>query len=142
MAKKKLIIEYTFDFDLFGIVASEKEYKLAWSINQKFGINLKKQQDILLELVGNKKLTISNYIFETENSSFRFFKNKSMDVEDGDPLYLLPEVKNFDFLIMIEDEGDSLQQEQVPEKLSQIPIIQYYQKFDLNKLKSKENLLF
>ena len=142
MSRKKLIVDYTFDFELFGIVSAEKEYKLAWYINQKFGIKLKKQQDILLQMVGNKNLTISNYIFETENSSFRFFKNKSMDTRDGSPLYVLPEIKNFDFFIMIENHGNSFQQEKVPERLSLIPSIQYFKKFDLDQIKSKENLLF
>jgi len=42
MKKKRLDIEYSFDFDLFGISSTVKVYKLDWEINQSLGSKLKK----------------------------------------------------------------------------------------------------
>ena len=36
MKKSKLLFETTFDFDLLGLVAPLKDYKLAWLINTTF----------------------------------------------------------------------------------------------------------
>lgn len=42
MKKSKLLYETTFDFDLLGLVAPLKDYKLAWLINTTLGIRLKR----------------------------------------------------------------------------------------------------
>jgi hypothetical protein len=42
MKKSKLLIDYEFDFELLGLSASAKGYKLAWELNQVLGIQLVK----------------------------------------------------------------------------------------------------
>ncbi len=95
-----------------------------------------------MEYLDQKKLVISNFLFETENSSLRILKNKA---EDGDELkksYLLPELKNFDYFLMLEGSGDTFNISELEGKLKNLEIIQYLTKIDVSKLKSKENLVF
>jgi hypothetical protein len=53
MKKNKLIIEYEFDFELFGMSTAAKGYKLAWEINRVLGIHFVKKDDLR---VGVKKI--------------------------------------------------------------------------------------
>ena len=57
----KLVMDYEYDFDLYGIVAPIKEYKLAWLLNNEFGWNLSKSKDIEVDFLNNGKLVISNF---------------------------------------------------------------------------------
>lgn len=45
MKKKRLDIEFTLDFDLYGIISTAKPYKMAWEINRSFNVNLTKLED-------------------------------------------------------------------------------------------------
>jgi hypothetical protein len=142
MKKNRLIVEYEYDFDLFGLLSSAKEYKVAWILNQLLRIRLVKENDIILHFNGEKTLSVSNFLFETEHTQFRLLKNKSISTTDGNLIYLLPEVKDFDFLILVQDPAGTYQNLNLSTAFTGIPEIQYCQKFDVQKLKSKENLLF
>ncbi len=142
MKKNKLVVDYEFNFKLLGLISTAKDYKLAWSINIALAIKLVKNQDLKIEFVNDKHLIISNYIFETENSSLRLLKNKTLEVVDPAFSYLLPELKDFDYFIIIEDSADSFSATEVINKIKKISWIQYIAKLDTVKLKSKENLIF
>lgn len=124
------------------MISPVKDYKLIWSINHQLNVKLVKNTDLILEYLNQQKLVISNFLFETENSSLRILKNKA---EDGDELkksYLLPELKNFDYFLMLEGSGDTFNISELEGKLKNLEIIQYLTKIDVSKLKSKENLVF
>ncbi len=124
------------------MISPVKDYKLIWSINNQLKVKLVKNNDLILEYLDQQKLVISNFLFEIENSSLRILKNKA---EDGDELkksYLLPELKNFDYFLMLEGSGDTFNISEIEGKLKNLEIIQYLTKIDVSKLKSKENLVF
>ena len=75
----KLEVDYDYEFDLFGLVSSSKEYKLAWSLNKSFNIRLIKQQDLSYDFINKGRLVISNYLHMTEHRTIRLFRNKSVD---------------------------------------------------------------
>jgi len=140
--RNKLIVDYDYNFNLIGMISPVKDYKLIWSINHQLNVKLVKNTDLILEYLDQQKLVISNFLFETENSSLRILKNKA---EDGDELkksYLLPELKNFDYFLMLEGSGDTFNISEIEGKLKNLEIIQYLTKIDVSKLKSKENLVF
>ncbi|MCZ6693001.1 MAG: IPExxxVDY family protein [Bacteroidetes bacterium] len=140
--RNKLIVDYDYNFNLIGMISPVKDYKLIWSINNQLKVRLVKNTDLILEYLNQQKLVISNFLFETENSSLRILKNKA---EDGDELkksYLLPELKNFDYFLMLEGSGDTFNISELEGKLKNLEIIQYLTKIDVSKLKSKENLVF
>ena len=140
-ASKKLIVEYNFDFYLIGIVSPAKEYKLAWLLNKMLGICLIKQPDLEINFINND-LIISNFKAEAGNCVYRLLKNQSVGEVMGKPYYLLPELKNFDFMFMISDEGNTVMVENALEKMRQVPEIHYVLQADLSQLDSKENLIF
>ena len=142
MKKNKLVIDYEFNFELIGILTQVKEYKLAWTINQTLNIHLKKCEDFVIQFLNNKSLTISNYLFKTGRSKIRLLKNKSYEKNENNELYLLPEIRQFDYLLQIYNEGDSFDSKMIREKLAENIFIDYITPIELDKLKSKDNLIF
>ncbi|MDN5202604.1 IPExxxVDY family protein [Fulvivirgaceae bacterium BMA10] len=142
MKRNRLIVEFEYDFKLFGLISTASEHRLAWEINSALGIKLVRQEDIELKFIDNKNLIISNFIFGKEPSIFRLLKNKSLGISNTSNLYLLPEIKQFDYLILIQGFEQSFDIREVVDKLNNVGIIQYTVSIELEKLKSKENLIF
>ena len=139
MRKTKLIVDHELGAKIIGLVSTLKDYKLAWNINQVFKIDLVMQPALVIEFVSSSNLSITNYIYATEFQEFRLIKNKSIDTNSG---YLIPELVNFDFFIMISGEADIMPEEPVIERLHAIKGIEYFQLIDVAKLKSKDNFIF
>jgi hypothetical protein len=140
MKKNKLIASFDFDFSLLAIASQLKEYKLAWIINQELGINLVKQQDEIFHFLGDEKLCISNYFYQAEHSSIRLIMNRSRDESSMQPL--IPELKQFDFLMLIEGFEDTLVIQEVRDTLKNIDGIQLINQIIVDQLKSRDNLIF
>ena len=140
MKKSRLLIDYEYDFTLMALLSPLREYKLAWYMNQLLHIRLVKEKDIQLNFTNQPNLCISNYIFATEHTVLRLLKNRSVgDEEQG---FLLPELKQFDYLIMLQGEGDFFDETDLPAVLQKIPTVEFVKPVDVNNLKSKENLIF
>ena len=142
MKKRKLEAEFEYDFSLFGLISALKEYKLAWMINRHLEVQLDKSMDIKIDFLKSQDLLISNYLYETENSSFRLLKNKSMEQFEDNSAFLLPELNRFDYLVITKGFEDTYSRAEIKKKLATIPNIQYVQHFEVENLKSKENLIF
>ena len=141
MKKSKLIVDHNFDFELAGIISNAKGYKLTWEINRVLKLNLVKAKDLVLSFIDNNHLTILNYKYETENSKLLLLKNKGVE-SDGIPgSFLIPELQRFDYLLWARsvDEFDFVLW---IDKIKELKVIQYAIRIDIEKLKSKENLLF
>ena len=140
MKKTKLLIDYEFDFTLIAVLSNVREYKLAWSINKHLHIRLVKENDLHFNFLNQQNLIVSNYKFATEHTTFRLLKNKS--VQEGSNAFLIPELRGFDYLIMIQGVGDFFENINLDQALKEIPLVQYISKVNINQLKSKENLIF
>ncbi len=138
---KKLQIEYDFDFTLLGLATSAREYKLAWHINSALGISLVKQEEMTVQFLNDREITISHFLFKTEYSTFRLLKNKSLSGA-GKSGYLLAELAHFDYLIMINDDGGFFDPKNTLAALKGISVIEYLSTININNLKEKENLIF
>ncbi len=99
MKKNKLVIEYEFDFELLGILSSARGYKLAWEINQALGIQLVKQQDLVVGFKNNEEKSFSFYAHETQLNRLKLFKNRPSEQENG-KYFLIPEFPHYDFIIL------------------------------------------
>ncbi len=128
------------DFDLIGLVSSAKEYKLAWSLNQNLGLKLAKSKDIAINFVGNRSIIISNFTFTTSHCTFKLLKNHAIS-EDWNQ-YLLPELKNVDYFLLIKNESDTFDPGKYLCHLSEIGIVQSFASINVENLKNKENLIF
>lgn len=142
MKKLKLTNDIQYDFSLIGITCTLKEFRLAWKLNKLLEIQLNKEKDIEIEFLKNQNLVISNYVFETENSQIRLLKNRSTDDFTTQSAYLLPELKEFDYFIMIKGFEDTISLDTLKKRIATIPEVHYSKTFDIDNLKSKENLIF
>jgi hypothetical protein len=142
MAKNRLQAEIDYNFNLYGLITDVKAHRLAWLLNHHLHIHLIKQKDIVHEFINKEIVTISNFLFRTENAQFRLLKNKSENKNSERSAFLLPELHKFDFFILKEGVLDGKQDEGFYRKIKNIVEIQYITSFDLKKLKSKENLIF
>lgn len=133
-------VDYNRYFTLIGLISSAKEYKLAWYLNRKLGINLVKSEDLVINFATQPAIIVSNFIFTTTHCTFRLIKNLS-DAE-REPLFLLPEKKDIDFFLMINDESDTFEVSDLIHPLSEIPLIESYQIINFDKLTNQENLIF
>ena len=142
MKKTKLDGGYIIDFELFGLVCNKKEYKLAWHLNNALDISLKKQEDIKIEYADNTAILISNFAFETDYLFFELLQNKLIGSGNLKNQLLMPELKQFDYLLKFKDETDEITSESVNTIIKDIPIIEYAMRLNFETLKSKENLLY
>lgn len=139
---QELQIDYNFrcDFELIGLVSAAREYKLAWHINRHLDLNLAKTEDLVIKFVSEQDILVSNFVCSISHCSFQLLKNRSTDQESGP--YLLPELKNMDYFLIIKNESDTFDSSKCIQKLSDISVITSYQRIDVDKLTNKENLLF
>lgn len=140
MKKNKLIVEHIYEFELLGFVAPVKDYKMAWIINNSLALNLAKIEDYEIQFISGTKLCISQYKCEKENGFIQLLKNKSF-VLDSNSLYLIPELKIFDYFLLIQDFTSEVDINDYIERLSRNALIQNVVKLDIDNIKSKENLL-
>ncbi|WP_420577842.1 IPExxxVDY family protein [Ekhidna sp.] len=142
MKKNKLDGGYSIDFELIGLVCNKKEYKLAWYLNQAMDISLVKQDDIKIEYADNTSILISNYLYETDYQIIELLQNKLVGSGSLTKQLLMPELKQFDYLLKFNDDTDEWTSENVNGIIKEIPIIEYAVKLNFDNLKSKENLLY
>lgn len=140
MKKAKLQIEPAFDFELLGIVSPIREYRMAWLVNQELDLNLVKADDLELEFLNAEKLEIAQYFLSLPHGFIQLLKNKAIN-STQQLAYLIPELKNLDYFILVQDETEELDLINFVKKLSQNPLVQSIVRIDISKLKSKENLL-
>lgn len=142
MKKLRLENDIPYDFSLIGITCTLREYRLAWELNKLLDIQLNKEKDIEIEFLKNQNLVISNFLFETENSQLRLLKNKSPNEVVVQSAYLLPELREFDYFIMFRGFEDAFSASTLRNKIASIAGVHYTKEFSLEKLKSRENLIF
>ncbi len=138
--KKRLEIEYTYDFELIGIISSAKGYKLAWEINLALSARLVKQVDLIIEQKNNANATYSYYSFENEVNTLKLFRNKPNET-DLFKNVLVPEFPHYDYIILVQGE-DHLNSNRLHEVLRKISIIELTAFIPLDALKSKEHFIF
>jgi hypothetical protein len=137
----RLDINHDYDFEVLALISPEKDYKLVWNINKLLNIKLQKDSDLCLEFDKGNKLIFSNFKYDTEYAGLRLLRNRSFDSLDSKP-FLLPELKEYDYIIKSEGEKDIFNMKEIKEKLKSLPLIQYIRKIEIHTLKSKENLIF
>ena len=140
MKKSTLQVTHQYEFDLLGLVAPVKDYKMAWLINNCLGIRLVKAKDFRMEFVHQPDLFISQFMLKKEHGYIQLLKNRSHS-NTGLVRYLIPELKIMDYFLLLQDYTLEMNINSYIESLSGTRFIQNVVKLDISKLKSKENLL-
>ncbi len=142
MKKNRLDGGYAIDFELFGLVCNKKEYRLAWHLNEAMNISLSKQEDIKIEYSNNTKIIISNFKYEKDFLLFELLQNRLVVNGGVRNQLLIPELKQFDYLLKFKDQTGEWTSENVNAIIKQIHIVEYAMRLNFDNLKSKENLLY
>jgi len=140
MKKSKLIIDYEFDFNLVGLLATVKGYKLAWELNQALHIQLVKQPDLVVGFKNEAERSFSFYAFETQFNRLKLFRNKPSEAESG-KYFLIPEFPHFDFIILAAMK-DLYAPQQLLDLIKSVPSVQLASYIPMEGLKSKSNFIF
>lgn len=140
MSKKKLEVDIGVDAAVIGVVTSLKDYKLAWKINRVFKIELILEEDLVISMANGKDVVVSNYCYQTDFTKINLIKNKGMDAAKAS--YLVPELTQIDYFILITGEDFFMELDEVIKNLKSLPEISFVQLIDVSKLKSKDNFIF
>ncbi len=105
MNKKKVRLNYQdlLDVHLLGIASYEKDYRLIWHISNALGLTFTRTANLkLYNPKTNTDQEFINYRYRDEDRylTYRFLSNRS---GEG---FLLGELKNIDYLILVEGEVD------------------------------------
>lgn len=139
MPKKKvhkLKLDADYGFKLIGIVSSENDYTLIWTVNDSLKISLKKEEKLeIIDKKTNAASLFTRFSYSDENTNYTLIGNKS---ENG---YLIKEQKQIDYFLKIEGKIDFISPN-ISKSLKKSKVI--LATFDIlpTDLKSKYNLLF
>ena len=140
MKRNKLIVEQDYNFILLGIVSNIKEYTLAWHLNQSGVFHFSKAPDISTDMNNDFEMIISNYICKSEQHTYTLLKNRLV-ISSSENYFLLPELNQFDYFLKLEFKIDHFDLEVLINNLRVIDKIDYLARLDINKIKSRENVL-
>jgi hypothetical protein len=138
----KTILKFTnddeLDFLLIGIVCQQKDYRLCHELNKNLEVNLKRE--INFEIRNTKRM---------KTSAFSFFQYENMDGDiyyvfsnKGNDDFLLPEHRNVDYLLMIKENFKRIHEQELTGQIKKIPMVLGAYALEVQKLKSKGNLVF
>jgi len=136
--KHKLEMAIDKDFVLLGLMADQADYRLCLLINRALGLDLRKQDDLVLyhrKLDQDQDFSLFEYTDEESLLTYRVIRNRT---EEG---FFLDELKNLDYLIHIQGDITEESTSSFFRKISSIPDVRMCVPVDLNKIRNKERLL-
>lgn len=147
---------------LIGISSHEKDYRLCWALNNKFGLELIKVES--LEIKGKKQETPSFFSLFTYDHPDSFLEytvvanlseSKSSSIKETDLFgsqikshshneneFLIPEHKQMNYFFVVKGEVDEHAALQMVKKIKEIELVLTAIPIDVTQLKSKHNLVF
>ena len=136
MKKRRLDVEFAYDFELMGLISSARGYKLAWEINHSLAINLIRKDDLKMT---TKEGDFFFAFFEHQSSlnTVKLFRNRA---NEGD-VTLIPEQSHLDYILYTKGDED-VGSKRLQEVLRNIPSIELLAFLPLAALKSKDNFIF
>jgi RIO-like serine/threonine protein kinase len=137
----KTILKYEPDlnFVLLAITAALKDYRLCFKINKQMGTNFNRITE--LELVFNADESLfyfSRYYYKDLQTETEYYILSNKGTEG----FLVAEMKEVDFFLLIRNYIDNEDLKQVITALNKIPEVLVAVEVNPKKLKSKENLIF
>lgn len=140
MKKKRLEIDYSYDFELLGVISSAKGYKLAWDINNLLGVRLVKQADVIIQFSDKITATYSHFSHNSPLNLIRLFRNKPNEAEAAkNPL--AHEFPHFDYIIMSQG-ADKIESNRLQQYLRNISSVELVAFIPLDALKQKDYFIF
>jgi hypothetical protein len=138
---KKILLDIRSEpavFTLIGISCHLKDYRLSFLLNQHAGFYFHKLEDLKVHLNTKKEPNeFSIYLFRDEDYFNTYFlvANRSQD------FILVPEIKQVDFLLIVEGEFKKARKDSLIRILRSIPNILTAYEVKFNEIKNYETLL-
>lgn len=158
MAVHKLILEDVFDeavYTLIAIHCAIEDYRLAYLLNKYLGINLIRKQADLDFSDGKAIYSIYKWKDHRQKATWNLVSNicKTSDYEQVSTgslfetsqtktFHLLPELKNVNYLLKIDDEFNARREKHIINTILDIPQIATAYIVDQSRIRSKDNLIF
>tara|TARA_B100000809_G_C15132628_1_gene529178 strand:- start:867 stop:1295 length:429 start_codon:yes stop_codon:yes gene_type:complete len=142
MATNELIVEFDYNFSLFGVVCSLREYQVAYYINNLLDVDFERSNDVQVNFVKGGSLSFSIFTSETESSCLRLIKNRAIEYDNVRKPFFLPEVKEYDYFLQVEGELHDWYEECLEGLLKGMTHIQYVKKLEVENIDLKENLIY
>src|ERR1022692_2129199 len=100
MVKRKLNLEYDFDFIMLGIACYSKDYMLCSAINNKMNIDLTKVEDlVLIDSKTKQSSGFAMFSYEDEDAiEYHVLANAG-----SSKYFLIPEHEKFDYFLIIKN---------------------------------------
>ena len=139
MAKKKLLIEYDYDFLLFGISCSEKLYRICWALNNQLKLSLVKDKDI--EVVEKNQIIHTKFpvFFFHQKETLTEYRVISNKIENK---LFVSEFKQADYLFVIQGNFLSAEKTNILKKIKEVAFVQTAFEINPQQIKSKDNFIF
>jgi hypothetical protein len=148
------------DYQLIAIHTSLEDYRLAYFINQNLPILLKKSDNTIQ--ISNKEgeTQFTRFLYEDEKTgiSWDLIQNQNdivVSSQRNNPglfaesnssfstkIYLIPEFKKVDFFLKIENASAGIDLEMITSQIKKIERISTVYSVEVEKIKSKNNLIF
>jgi hypothetical protein len=119
------------------MVSQEKPHRLAWLLNKLYPYKFIRVDDYEID-INSKPCSFSQFIFEDEENHTQLIMLANKD----DSSFLIPELKNFDYLILVKGAIDYFEGELLKSNIKTIPSIQIIFQVETNSIKSKQNLIY
>lgn len=159
MALHKLLIDDFCDssFSLLAIHCGLEDYRLAYLLNKYLGLNLSRMPKDLDYKYFKASYSVYEWYNQENEISWNLISNVCKKEEDSlqssgslfnsqnkvlKAYHLLPEHKNVDYLVKITSEAEYLNEKIILSRIQAIPQIVTSYTIDIEKLKSKDNLIF
>lgn len=145
---------FTIDYELIAIQSNIEDYRLAFLLNRALDIRLSKNTSDIEVNHNEGKSAFQHFIYEDElqDLSWHLVTNKSnfssnntsssLFKEINITMYLVPEFKQADYILKIDNTDDYFEIESILKKISEISNITLVHNINQDKLKSKNNLIF
>lgn len=139
MKTKKLKYEPEFNFELLGISSTDDDYRLSWHLSKLNDSAFVRLDDLEIRDDRIEEFQIFSVYESTEINGASSIKLVSNKANIG---YLVSELKNIDFFILIFDVDDDDFINSFTSQLKSVDSITGVFRLEPEKLKSKEKLLF
>jgi len=122
---------------LLGISSHESDYRISWALNEYLGFHFTKTDNhraLNPRLKEFREFSTYLYIEKEDSLSYRLISNRC---DNG---FLIEELKNIDFLLLVEEKEPSATTADLITKIKAIPFVSAVFSIDWVLLKSKKQL--
>jgi len=136
MKKRRLDVEFAYDFELMGLTSSARGYKLAWEVNHALGINLVRKDDLKMT-TRDGEFFFAFFEHQSAINTVKLFRNRASEGE----VFLVPDHAHLDYILYTKGDED-VSSKRLQEVLRNISSVELLAFLPLAALKSKDNFIF